>query len=169
MLIDRNQLQLGDVLVQYQGQPWVWGAQTFTGHPYPHARCVSRVDSTGVWIIEDGKQLFTSQAGVHEYLLPNDLDSFEVWRPNTDSVTKTTAVIWMQGHKGQMYEPGLDEDQSFDNRPMICSELIAMGYYRAGRQTGTMYDPCPQVTDRSAGPWDLRNPITLTFIGNGVN
>jgi hypothetical protein len=187
-IINKQQLQLGDVLVQYKGQPWVWGAQILIGHPYPHARCVSRVDEKGVWVIEDGKQFLWSNAGVHEYIMPKDLNSFEVWRPNTDDLTKQAAVQWMQSHKGQMYDygrmaelamlsrvhllppqPGMDNDTSYDNRSMICSELIAMGYYRGGQKTGSNYDPCPHVTDRSAGPWDLRNPNTLSFLGFGTD
>jgi hypothetical protein len=169
-------LQPGDVLVQYRGEPWVTCARLIIGRPYPHARVVSRADTSGVWIIEDGKPFGRTLAGVNEYLLPDDLDSFEVWRPNCDATTKTQAVEWMRQHVGQLYDYGrmaeivllrghfsrgeIDgfDDETYDGHPMVCSELIARGYWRAG------YDLVPVISNRATMPWDLRNPLTCTRV-----
>lgn len=162
------------MLIQYVGQPWVWGAEVFTGHPNPHARCVSRVDSTGVYIIEEGP------LGVNEHLQGDDLYQFEVWRPKCSDDVKAAAITWMRNHVGEGYGyvhlawlvitfrllgdapvPGLDDDPKYDNVRKICSELIAMGYYRSKG------DLVPNISDRAVLPFELRNPETCDFAGLG--
>lgn len=172
-----SDLRVGDVLVQHKGEPWVSGCRLICGYPYPHARVVSKTSGSEVWIIESGKPWDKKVAGVNEYVLPGDLDSFEIWRPNCDAAIKYKAIEWMRAHVGEMYAysrmlqilvlrgeinkgttPGLDDDPAFDNNPKVCSELIAMGFYRAG------YDLVPLVSNRATMPWDLRNPKTMTLL-----
>ncbi len=165
--------QMGDVLIQYKGEPWVTVSKVVTGHPFPHARAVLKVHRDGsVETIENiWKGVSQTYLGAQELQ-----ERFEIWRPNCHRMVKLGALEWMAAHNGQPYgylnlvrlgllyrlgldvHPGRDNDPAQDNRPMICSELIAMAYYRNG------YDLVPEVSDRDTMPWDLRNPHRLTRI-----
>jgi hypothetical protein len=173
----QSDLHVGDVLVQSGGEPWVTAARILTGHPFPHAAVVSSVGLGGtIYIIENGKPYPGRVAGVYERGL-TDFQNFEVWRPNCDFLTRSKAVDWMRTREGEVYgyvrmiqiatmyrwgrlphTPGMDDDPSQDIRPMVCSELIAMGYYRSG------YDLVPEVENRDTMPWDLRNTARLTRV-----
>ena len=161
--------QVGDVLVQKGGQPWVFLANIFTGHPYPHARMISLVTPERVYTIED------MMYGVKEYQF-NDLKNFEVWRPRCSDKIKGNAIRWARTHRDEGYgylrlleiclgyrlgmrsRPGMDDDVSQDNRRKVCSELVAMAYYRSG------FDLVPGVENRDTMPYELRSPVTCEMI-----
>lgn len=159
----------GDVLVQCGGEPWPTLSWIFTGWAFPHASLVTRVEPcavlfTGqqVWIVEN------SYDGIKEKELVNP-DLYEVWRPLCGDETKAKAIAWARGHVGEAYgynrlmeivvgyrvglrpRPGMDDDASQDGRRKVCSETIAMAYYRSG------YDLVPMVQDVDTMPWNLRN------------
>jgi hypothetical protein len=133
-----------------------------------------------VYVIEDGG------SGVTEHLFDPvgngwttfPLDHFEVWRPRCDDTIKQAAITWARSRMGEGYsyghlaiilalyrirgsqsQPGWDDDPQYDNRKKVCSELIAMAFYRSG------YDLVPLISDSNTMPWDLRNPVTCDFIG----
>jgi hypothetical protein len=137
---------------------------------------VSRAGVGGIWVIEDGKPFGKTVAGVNEYVMPDDLDTFEVWRPECDILTKHRAIEWMRERTGQLYDYGrlaeiillrgqfnqgeIDgyDDESYDGHLMVCSELIARGYWRAG------YDLVPEISNRATMPWNLRNEQTCRWV-----
>jgi hypothetical protein len=169
MLLPLNEYQPGDVLVQSKGQPWVFAANLVLGHPYPHAAMVHSIGLMSVYILQN------SYNGIHIEPCRN-LDQFEVWRPLCDDETKRKAITWMEKHCGEMYgydrlaelvlgyregwfeRPGMDDDPSQDGRRKVCSETIALAYYRAG------YDLVPDVDNRDTMPFELRNPARLVEI-----
>lgn len=161
----------GDILVQIKGEPWRWAANFFTGAPYPHACLVSKVRGDDFWIIEN------STMGISERKWENPdmrftypLDHYEIWRPKCSDIIKVKAIDWARDRMGESYGywkllfigltyrfwktkevPGMDDDLSLDRRQKVCSETIAMGYYRNG------YDVAPHVSDKLTMPSDLRN------------
>jgi hypothetical protein len=165
----------GDVLVQCGGEPWPTLAWLFTGAAFPHAMMVSRVDLSPVFKEPTVFVLENSYNGVHEKIF-DEFDHFEVWRPYCDAATKLAAVDWMRAHVGEGYgyghlaqivigyrlglrhRPGMDDDVSQDGRRKVCSETIAMAYYRSG------YDLVPAVQDVDTLPKDLRNADTLRTV-----
>ena len=166
----------GDILIQYRGQPWCWLAWLTTGQPYPHAQIVSRVDPATsttprvVWVIEN------SADGLREKPA-YQLDSFTVARPNCDQATKMRAIAWIKAHTGENYgyghmleivfgyrlgrrsHPGIDDDVTQDRRDKVCSETIAMGYYRSG------FDLVPHVCDRDTLPRDFLATPCMAKLG----
>lgn len=165
-------LQPGDILVQSKGFPWVQLSKLFTGHPYPHARIVSRTKLDGtVMTYED------IWRGISETELSlEELENYEVWRPNCIMGVNYAALDWIKARLGQCYGYGRlieiiirkggklpypdnwDDDLTKDDRQMVCSELIAMAFYRSS------YDLVPKVSNRETMPWDMRNPDRLTRI-----
>lgn len=159
----------GDVLVQNEGWPWTWGAQLVTGEPFPHAALVHDVGPVNVWIVEN------SYDGVKVKPCPN-LAQYEIWRPRCPDEVKQHAIAWALEHVGESYgyarlaelvfgyraglrtRPGMDDDYSQDGRLKVCSELIAMAYYRSA------FDLVPNVQDRDTLPKDLRNAVCLERI-----
>ena len=183
-MLELSDLKPGDILVQCKGEPWRTGAHIFTGHPYPHSMLVTYNGYDGVYIIEDGpfgiQEVEFGREWDNWSVFP--LDHYEVWRPSEEKgctkEIKQNAIEWARKRKGEGYGylklitilalyrlngpgsfPGWDDDSKFDNRRKICSELIAMAYYRSG------YDVVPYITDSNTMPWDLRNPKTCDFIG----
>lgn len=166
-------LQPGDVLVQHRGFPWVQLSQLATGHPYPHAGLISRVKADGTVLMYEN-----IWKGVTETLVTEEnFKNFEVWRPGSEQFAcpqeiKWKAIDYMKARLGQMYGYGhlleiillhgghdpCSDNTEDDNRLMVCSELIAMAYWRSG------YDLVPNVSERETMPWDLRNPERLVHI-----
>lgn len=177
--------QIGDILVQSKGQPWCWLADKVTGEPFPHAAIVSDVTAgtpampeltdlaAGIWA---GRKITIIENHIHglaEYGAI-DLQNYEVWRPICDEETKAQAIAWIRSHLGEGYgyfrlaelvvgyplgmrtRPGMDNDVSQDGRRKVCSETIAMGFYRAGQLCGNRFDIAPEVVDRDTMPKDLR-------------
>lgn len=172
----------GDVLVQAHGFPWPQLAWAATGMPYPHSQLVTRVEpilgdekamvdpAMRVWIVEDHDR------GVYEKPAWN-LDWFEVWRPLCSDEIKAQAIALMLAHGGEAYGiekllritaftrlglltvPADYDDARHDHDPMVCSEIVARSYWRAG------YDLVPGVSNRITLPGELRNPATCQFIG----
>lgn len=171
------ELKPGDVLVQCGGQPWVAMSEIFCGKPFPHAIIVSQVHEDGIHFVENGKTMSWS-AQIQESFMPMSMvlnGNLEVWRPNTTDKIKQSAISWMKARMGEnygfgrligiglLYRLGIsdfegidDEDVSKDDRRMVCSETIAMAFYRSG------YDVAPTVSNRQTMPWDLRNPLAST-------
>jgi hypothetical protein len=163
-------LKAGDILVQKSGEPWVSLAKVFCGKPNPHAIMISRIGDGKIFFLENGKTV-GKKAMIQESELPVSwVENFEVIRPNCGDEIKQKAIKWVQEKSGQPYsflrliQVGLlyrlgfsdfegidDEDVSMDSRRMICSETIAMAYYRSG------YDVAPNVSNRQTMPWDLLN------------
>ena len=178
-----HKLQVGDILIQKRGEPWTFLARLFCGQPYPHARVVSRIvmyppcpavpqDKNPTY------RIYTLENNwwIRETELFN-LDDYEVWRPRCSDDIKRRALAWIEDHRGESYgfmrlieiafgyrwglrkRPGMDDDLSKDNRLKVCSETIAMGYYRNG------YDVAPHVQDIDTMPWDLRNDASEHVFG----
>lgn len=164
-------LMVGDVLVQIQGEPWCTIAGVLTGAPYPHVAIVSRVDveSNRIWIIENSWDgLREKEPAAHWF------KDFLARRPLTDEATIRETLNWINDHLNEGYgygrlaeivigsllgsqtRPGMDDDVSQDGRRKVCSETLAMGFYRAGQRTGSGYDAVPDVADRDTLPKDLR-------------
>ena len=175
-----SDLRPGDILVQCKGEPWRTGSHIFTGHPYPHAMLVTYNGCDGVYILEDGPFGVEEKEFGREWdgFTTFPLDHYEIWRPRCDQETKDKAIEWARKRRGEGYGyfrlalvlalyrvkgagtvPGWDDDPRYDNRKKICSELIAMAYYRSG------YDVVPHISDSNTMPWDLRNPVTCDLVG----
>jgi uncharacterized protein YycO len=153
-------IQVGDVLVQHQGQPWVALAQFFTGYPFPHVRLVSDVYKHFVFTVEE------TPLGVQDTLVGTPSD-YVVRRPMCADDIKVRAVEWARTHINEPYDysrllqlmlsyrignykqPGMDDNVALDDRKKVCSELVAMAYYRSG------YDLVPAVCDRDTLPHEL--------------
>lgn len=175
-------LKPGDILIQDQGEPWCTLARFITGEPYPHAAIVSRVEGDRLWIIEN------SYDGLHEKEIDPEiaLRNFLARRPLCDDATKAAALDWIRARLGEGYgycrlleiviwyplgmrtRPGMDDDVSQDDRRKVCSETIAMGYYRAGQKTGSGFDLVPAVADRDTLPKELAFTDQAVDIGEAV-
>ncbi len=165
-------LNPGDVLVQKKGQPWVFLVWLFTGQRFPHAVLIKEWRDDGV--IHASEAVW--QGVKRSTFRPSDLERYECWRPSCEAAIKQKALTWVENHLGQGYgywnafcrmlkhrfgldfHPGMDDDCGRDDRDMICSELIAMAYFRAG------YDLVPGVCDVETMPADLRNPDRLVRV-----
>lgn len=162
----------GDILVQCDGEPWTTGCELITGHPFPHAMLITGEDGDFVNFIENGKTnsnaAMIRDGKLHKSLINNGY--YEIWRPKCDDKTKDLAIKWCEKRIGTQYgyfrmltiastyrlgfsdwEGINDDDFSQDDRGMVCSEMIAMAFYRSG------YDVAPGVSNRQTMPWDLRN------------
>lgn len=165
----KPELMPGDILVQYQGEPWCTLAKIITGAPYPHAAIVSRVEGDRICIIEASADGIKEKEPAAEWFL-----DFIARRPLTDDATVRAALAWIRKHVGQGYgfghlaeiaigyplglrtRPGMDNDVSQDSRKKVCSETIAMGFLRGGQKTGSGFDIALDVCDRDTLPKDLR-------------
>ena len=178
----------GDILVQYQGEPWVTAARIFTGAGFPHAQLVSKVEPVLFPIEEQHAPEHGIWNGYHVFILENSADGvkekraynlaeYELWRPRTDEAKKRRAIGRMRGFIGARYgyfhlfaigalaRTGLlrrpndyDESERYDRNTMVCSEAIARAYYHEG------FDVAPGVSSRDTLPVDLRDESVSELI-----
>lgn len=184
-MIELYDLMPGDILIQYKGEPWVTGAKIFTGHPFPHSMMVSSVCGDRVSVIEASAMgVAERDFNVYDMFSTFPIDHYEAWRPKCNLGVTSMAIEWARdriaAREGYGYLhlililstyritggniiAGLDDLPEFDSRKKICSELIAMAYYRSG------YDLVPHIADVNTMPWDLRNPSTCDLVSPKPN